>query len=393
MSPRAAAWLAWSLWVVFVALQMVTIWQVWIGPAPSDAAFGVMMIGFATVGALVAVRRPGNAVGWLLLAIALAFAVQAMGAVYVMSPSNPGYLAVAWFSAWSWYVWMTLAAVFLPLVFPDGRLLSRRWRPVAWLGAAALAASVVGAAFAPGRLDLEVAVSNPLGVAGAAAGVVRATAVLGDVLALFAFLLAAASLVQRFRNARGKQRQQLKWFALVGLLTLGGLVPAIVAVLFPGGWRNPVGVVGYFTFLFTIILGVPAATGIAILRHRLYDIDLVIRRTLVYGALTALLVATYLGSVLLFRLVLSPVTGDSDLAVAASTLAVAALFRPARFRIQSVVDRRFYRARYDAGRTLEGFAVRLRDELDLDALGTDLRRVVTDTMQPAHVSLWLRGAP
>jgi hypothetical protein len=187
------------------------------------------------------------------------------------------------------------------------------------------------------------------------------------------------------------ERQQLKWFALVGLIMLGGLSLGFLALPLSARWEDIFGSIGWSMFLFGFIAGIPVATGIAILRHRLYDIDVVINRALVYGSLTAILAATYLGAVLVLRLVLGPFTGESDLAVAASTLAVAALVRPLRSRIQATVDRRFYRARYDATRTLEAFTSRLRDQIDLDALGTDLRTVVHDTMQPAHVSLWLRG--
>jgi hypothetical protein len=187
------------------------------------------------------------------------------------------------------------------------------------------------------------------------------------------------------------ERQQLKWFALVGLIMLSGLTVSAVAEPLPDRLAEVFGSIGWSTFLFGFIAGIPAAIGIAILSHRLYDIGVVINRTLVYGALTLTLAVFYLASVLVLRLVLSPLTGDSDLAVAASTLAVAALFRPLRSRIQAAVDRRFYRARYDAGRTLESFSGRLRDEIDLETLGSDLRQVVRDTVHPAHVSLWLRG--
>jgi hypothetical protein len=392
LTSHRAAWLAWSLWAVFVALQLAIGWLVAFQDGTPDELFSLVTVVFATVGALVASRRPDNAVGWVLLTVGLAFAVQACGEVYVAQPDHPAVGAVGWLSAVAWPVWIVLAAVYLPLLFPTGRLLSPRWRPVAWLAGLALGLGVVSIAFAPGDLDLSAPVRNPLAASGAVADVMAAIQPVSLALAALTAFLAVGSLVLRFRRSRGVERQQLKWFASAVVFTFAALTLSLVAVAFPGGWRDVIGDVGWYTFLIACLFLVPLSVGVAVLRHRLYDIDLVIKRTLVYGSLTALLAAAYLGLVLLLRLALGPVTEGSDLAVAASTLAVAALFRPLRSRIQSTVDRRFYRRRYDAAQTLQGFAGRLRDELDLDALGTDLRAVVHQTMQPAHVSLWLREA-
>jgi hypothetical protein len=287
-----------------------------------------------------------------------------------------------------WYVWLILTGIALPLVFPSGALLSPRWRPVAWLAAAALGLIIVGAGLRPGDLGVSAPVENPLGPSGLLADAGNVVLQIGGLLAALAFALAAVSLFLRIRRSRGIERAQLKWFAFAALLATASLAVAMLEVLFPGGWRRVPGAIGWFGFLFLAIAGIPAATGIAILRHGLYDIDVVIRRTLVYGALTATLAAGYLGCVLLAQLVIG---ARSELTVAASTLAMAALFRPARARIQALVDRRFYRRRYDARQTLEQFGSRLREELDLEALGADLRRVVRETMQPASVSLWLRS--
>jgi hypothetical protein len=270
---------------------------------------------------------------------------------------------------------------FFFLLFPNGRLPSRRWRPVAWLAGFALGGILFGA-FAPGSL-LTSEVENPFGAAGTTGDIVAAVYGLGWTLSLIANLAAAISVVVRFRHARGEERLQIKWVAFAAGLNAFTFV-ATYTVL-QEVWKDADPVVPILG-----LVAIPIAAAFAIFKRRLYDIDVVINRTLVYGALTAILAGIYLGSVLLLQLALRPLTEESNLAIAVSTLAVAALFRPARARIQAAVDRRFYRRKYDAARTLERFGTRLRDEVDLDALGSELRRVVTDTMQPASVSLWLR---
>ena len=380
---------AWALLATYVAIAGAGVALVIFQGASTDGLGALAFGGFAGVGALIALRRPGNAVGWILLGIAIAFAAGETALVYVSEPSNPGRVPVAWVAGWMANVWFGLAVIFLPLLFPHGRLPSPRWRPVLWLGVAEIVFGAGSSALAPGPLELRpgIMIENPLGVAG---GVVEVASTLGTVLGAVAVVLAAASVVVRLRRARGAERQQLKWFAYVGVLAAACLFVAVLVGSVLGDPNEGFAVlatVAWLSGLALLAFGLPAATGIAILRHRLYDVDVVIRRTLVYAALTATLGATYLGLVLLVGLAV----GESNLAIAASTLAVAALFRPARARIQAVVDRRFYRRRYDAAQTLEAFGARLRDELDLDSLGADLRDVVRDTVAPAHISLWLRN--
>ena len=357
----------------------------------------LLPIGFATVGALVAARQPRNAVGWLLLASALAYVIALTAEIHSVRDSAPA--AIIWFAGWAWYLLLVPAVLLLPLVFPDGRLLTPRWRPAAWLAVGVTCLAAAAVSLRPGALNINSAqpITNPFGLDGTAGHVATLAADLGDWVLLAAVLLAASSMALRLHRSRGRERAQMKWFSLLGVLTLVTGVTAVISQPVAENASQP-----WFTFLsglsfmLTLALfavGLPVAIGVAILRHRLYDVDLVIKRTLVYGALTTTLLAAYLSMVLTLQLALRPVTSESDLAVAASTLAVAALFRPARSRIQRAVDRQFFRHRYDAARTLEGFAGRLRDELDIESLGADLRGVVNDTMQPAHVSLWLRSAP
>ena len=396
MSRRTAAWLAWSLFGLFVGCLAATLGFIVLDDRPAGYLAALLALGFAAVGALVAAREPANAVGWILLVAALAYAFPAEA--YARNADHPGSVVGAWMAGWLWFLWFGGVALLLPLLFPTGRLLSRRWRVALTVAATAIVLDIVTVALTNGDLDISTRepVANPLGVTGPLAGVVTVVGFAGGVLTLTALVLGPLSLVLRLRRSRGRERQQLKVFAYVvvaiaamALFVVIGWAVRPLAPRLGSGFEN----FGWLVGLLLVILGVPFAVGIAILRHHLYGIDVVINRTLVYAGLTVILGASYLAAVLVLRLVLSPVTGESDLAVAGSTLAVAALFRPARTRMQSLVDRRFYRARYDATQTLEAFGARLRHEVDLESLGKDLRAVVNVTVQPSLVSLWLRDEP
>jgi hypothetical protein len=391
---------AWSLWGAALALAAVglvfrilndgTTHSNSLGSPELDAIFGILFLTFSSVGAVIASRRPDNLIGWLFLLAGIGAQLEdallgyATYALLVEPGSLPGGAAAGLVADLIWIPTLVTTLSLLLLLFPTGRPPSPRWRPLVWVIALGAAVYVVSTAINPGPLYFFESTANPLGID--AAGDVASTVVdLTGGPFLLTTVAAAVSLFLRFRRSHGEERQQIKWLVYTAGVLVGS-TPVLVAL---GGVA--IGGVLVSDLLFALLVSaVPVAVGAAILRHRLYDIDVVINRTLVYGALTATLVGAYLAAVLLLQLALSPLTEDSDLAIAGSTLAVAALFRPARARIQSVVDRRFYRRRYDARRTLEGFGVRLRDEVDLDALGHDLRAVVAETMQPAHVSLWLR---
>jgi hypothetical protein len=379
--------LPWILWGVSVGLTAVAFPLLAIAGDPGadgdlapafDAVMTFALLSFPTVGALVASRHPDNVIGWLFCAVGVPFSLTSVAYGYATT-GWAGADYAAWLNGWLFLPPLFGVPALLFLLFPDGRLLGPRWRGAVWLTGVAMVGFAAAAAFTPGVLqDAPVdGVENPLGVAGAGA-VFDALAAVAGSLALLAILVAAVSLALRLRRSRGVERLQLKWFAAAALLFAATCLAFITV-----GVSDHLGQLGILA-PYSLI---PVAAGVAILRHRLYDIDVVINRALVYGALTATLGATYLGLVLLIGLAV----GRSGFAVAVSTLAVAALFRPARARIQAVVDRRFYRRRYDAARTLEAFGARLRDELYLEALGADLRGVVHDTVQPAHVSLWLRS--
>jgi hypothetical protein len=353
-------------------------------------------LGFALVGRLLTSRRPDNAVGWILALIGIVLAVAAVTEGYVANaPGSDPLLALelaGWLTQFIWFLWLPgLVGIALPLLFPDGHLPSPRWRLIAWAGVVGTLLGTLATAFKPGAIEVDAAVDveNPFGISGAGEflSVVEG---LGFVLTSVGVVGAGAAVIVRLGRARGIERQQLKWFAYVASMIVAGLTVATLSSTLDGDstLAQVIGPVGWFTALAMVAIGIPLATGIAVLRYRLYEIDVVINRTLVYGALTATLAGAYVGSVLLLQLILSP---GSDLAIAASTLAVAALFRPARRRIQAAVDRRFYRRRYDAQRTLESFAGRMRNQVALDAIAAELRAAAAETMQPTHVSLWVRG--
>jgi MFS family permease len=391
---RSASRLAWLLYVVALGLIGLAggLWLVVHRPVAGAVGYEywhegmVNGLAFATVGAVIATRRPEHPVGWLFLGAGLVGAAQLATGEYAaafLAASGPSVgVAVA---AWASYQFQSAVVgllIGMLLVFPTGRPPSRRWWVLAWAIAAGVVLAWVGQGLAPARYQDFPGVDNPFGIAGLAT-MLKWIAGAGAVLSTVGFLGALASLFVRFARARGLERQQLKWFVYAAGL---GFAMLFLPNLIPGAS----GVAGTLTWTL-VPASLSAAAAVAILRYRLYDIDRLINRTLVYALLTALLGLVYAGLVLL----LGQLFGDlgaqpPSWAVAGATLAVAALFQPARRRIQAAVDRRFNRRRYDAAKTIQAYSVRLRDEVDLDTLSTELLAVVDQTMQPAGVSLWLR---
>jgi hypothetical protein len=351
-----------------------------------QAVIWLLAFVFATVGALIALRQPANALGWMFLGVAVSAGLSEAAHAYAdyWTAGDGGIESLAkagaWYGSLSWIPFVLVPTTFLLLLFPDGHLVSARWRPIAWCAALGVAGGFVTQGLAPGTLEDYPQIANPYAVHTPLLDPLTGLAFLALVIGVFG---SAASLVVRYRRAVGDRRLQIKWLALAGAVAA---VTFVVAIAGYDVWGEDVSNLA----IMLSVLGIPLAAGVAILRYRLYDVDVVINRTVVYGALTAALAALYVGSVLLLQVALGGLTQDSGLAVAGSTLAVAAAFRPMRAHIQQTVDRRFFRRRYDARHTLEAFSARLRDQVDLTALDAELRGVVAETMQPAHVSVWLR---
>jgi hypothetical protein len=413
---RAAAWLAWSLAALSVVMFVATVElgvltrtarspgnTTTLGTFSETASF-VLFLTFPIVGALIASRRPRNPIGWICLADGLLWMVLAVTDTYsVYGLTKPGSVpfpvAVGTLSnQWLWMPTVGLLGIYLLLLFPDGKLPSKRWRPLAWLSGVVIVLFSVAEGLAPGPLENQGGVQNPFGLEDlpwlSIAGYVVAP------LLPLCILASAVSLVLRYRRSRGEVRLQIKWVAFVasfsGLLYLIAMVSSLVVQV---GSNDSVPQFPWWAdILFSVAVlgfaGVPVAIGFAVLKYRLYDIDIIINRTLVYGSLTATLIVIYFGGVATMQTLFRALTGQEQqpqLAVVVSTLAIAALFNPLRKRIQSFIDRRFYRRKYDARKTVEAFSARLRDETDLETLNRDLAGVIEETLQPAHVSLWLRS--
>lgn len=380
----AIAWSVWGLSLIFTILGIVLLALTHDRAFPERWGFrgfpALLALAFGTVGTLIVSRHPQNVIGWLFCVSGFLNGVEVFLEEYHVyaNLAHPGTLpagqVVEWIIAWLW-VWASGTVwIFLLLLFPDGHLPSPRWRPIAWVSGAVLVATALVFAFAPTRYS-GYQHSFVIEASDAFWGPVS-TSVLSLLTACV--LCAAFALLLRLRRAQGEKRQQLKWIVYAGVL-LAAVSPFSSISELSG-------------LLILALLSLPVATGVAILRYRLYDIDLLIRRTLIYSILTALLALFYFGTVVVLQQILRPILGqESDLAIIVSTLSIAALFNPLRNRVQNAIDHRFYRRKYDAQKVLERFAATVRDEVELEKLTDELLRVVDETMQPTHVSLWLKA--
>ena len=385
-----AFWRAWSIWAVSVTATAASAVYITLYPYPpllapqegnsANVVTVVVLIGsFATMGALLAWKRPGNRIGWLMSAVGLLYAIGVAGA-----PLSD-FQKTLTFTNWVGWIWLAGVglAVYVVLLFPTGTLPSRRWRPVAWTAGLALAAWILGNAFAPAIFTDSPTAKNPIGVTGPAGHIFTILAGTGGALIAASGGAAIVSVVVRYRRAGTIERAQLKWLVYAGGLIVLALAGEIVAerIMGPGNATNNL---QNATTTGAVAL-VALAIGVAVLRYRLYDIDRIISRTVAYAIVTGLLIGIYAGLVLLATQVLQI---HSTVAVAVATLIAAALFSPVRRRVQHRVNRRFNRARYDAETTVAAFAARLKDAVDLDTVRADLAGVVHEALEPAHVTVW-----
>jgi hypothetical protein len=390
----------WALATVFLVIGIVTPGSggpIDVGSAIVTAVVLLMAtLPAVTAGTILVTRLPSNLVGWLLLIAGLAIAVTtavsnlAGYGLNVHPGSVPGAVWFAIISDFSWLPVIACALVYLPLLYPTGRLLSPRWRIVTVAATGGFLVATIESAvapFTPGTYPPDV--RNPLLLSGPLGDLLAGLGNASHVVVIATVFLALASLVVRYRRAAGVERQQLKWFAVV--IAIGG--PATVIALLTSNITTGIGAdISSLSFI-TAVIGLallPVAVGIAVLRYRLYEIDRLISRTISYGVLTAIVGGLFVGFILVFQAVLAPVTGSNELAVAGSTLLAAALFQPIRRRVQRIVDRRFNRSRYDAERTVAAFAERLRDEVDLEQLRAEILATVSAAVEPSSASLWLR---
>jgi len=414
MRRRASFWLAWALGVLSVAMfvagfvfALLTLNVA--DPVARTSTGGIdglliflPFLAFPIVGALVASKSPENPIGWICLTAGLFWMFIVVSdplTAYSLATtgSAPGPVMFDALTLWSWALPLGLLGTFMVMLFPDGRLPSRRWRPLAFLSGVAILLTSVSLTLEPGPLPHRGGVRNPLGIEGQPW--VQSVGSACILLLALCILASALSLIWRYRHSDMEARQQIKWLAFaasfVGVTYLSALIGGIFFVpeyLFTEG-KTPIWISLIFNLVLISFAGIPTAIGIAVMKYRLYDIDILINRTLVYGSLTATLAALYFGGVVATQAVFRILTGQEQqpqLAIVISTLAIAALFGPLRRRIQNVIDRRFYRRKYDAARILGDFGARLREDVDLQTLNDDLLEVVRETVQPAHVSLWLR---
>jgi hypothetical protein len=403
VTARTAARLAWSLWALAMVLEVAAI-ALWLanhavllsrpGTADDFVPHVFLVPGYATVGAVIAARRR-NRIGWLFLAFGLLAALLSFGNTYFMRGAivTPGSLPAARVAVWAGTVMWPSGYLFLALLlllFPDGRLPSPRWRPVALVLAVSWSVAILYSAFAPATTVANVTFPNPVGIQALGHPTWKAVAQGAAAVAVATLAAAALGPLLRFRRGDPAQRQQLKWFAFVIVVSVVTLLVALAV----GGALPVVATMLWGVAVAGVLVGLPAAVGLAILRYRLYDIDRLINRTLVYATLTAVLGLGYAGAVLVLGQLFGGVGERTpSWAVAGATLAVAALFQPACRRIQQAVDRRFNRRKYNTATTIQAFSTRLHDQLDLDTLSAELLAVVDQTMEPTRVSLWLRPSP